>query len=130
MAGLLRETSNTFATEHGSADRHSRAGQRGLRQPPPGRRFGLLTHPGGGITAHIPGTTLLVRAGATHISPGNVIDPETGERAPQVDRPDAHDRPAPVTAGRPVDRVVPAAAADDPVDQRFDTSPLLPESNR
>ncbi|WP_157518500.1 WD40/YVTN/BNR-like repeat-containing protein [Herbidospora mongoliensis] len=50
-------------------------------KPPPGRAFGLFTHPGSGVTAHIPGTRLLVRAGATHVSPGRLMTPETSERA-------------------------------------------------
>ncbi|WP_156045811.1 hypothetical protein [Herbidospora cretacea] len=50
-------------------------------KPPPGRALGLFTHSGSGVTAHIPGTTLLVRAGATHIPQGRLINPETGTRA-------------------------------------------------
>ncbi|TKK79017.1 hypothetical protein FDA94_36210 [Herbidospora galbida] len=50
-------------------------------EPPPGRALGLFSYTGSGVTAHIPGTTLLVRAGATHISPGRLINPETGTRA-------------------------------------------------
>lgn len=47
-------------------------------KPPPGRAFGMFTHPGGGVTAHIPGTTLLVRAGATFVPPpGKTYSPET-----------------------------------------------------
>ncbi|GAB1818600.1 hypothetical protein HerbRD11066_17640 [Herbidospora sp. RD11066] len=50
--------------------------------PPTGRRWGLFTHFGAAVTAHIPGTTLLVRAGATSVpAPGNSYNPETSKKA-------------------------------------------------
>lgn len=50
-------------------------------KPPPGRALGLFTYTGHGATVHIPGTTLLVRAGATHVPQGRLINPETSDRA-------------------------------------------------
>ncbi|WP_062348721.1 hypothetical protein [Herbidospora yilanensis] len=51
-------------------------------KPPSGRRWGLFTNFGAATTAHIPGTTLLVRAGATSVpAPGNSYDPETSRKA-------------------------------------------------